>query len=114
LQAIMGGAPADPLATLGTADLSAHVDFTAVLDAARAAAPVGCFGPEAQGAFLMRLGIGARAEALKLGRPPELRGAVEAALSRLTAPGGMGRLYKVVALVAPGWPEPAGLGRKAE
>lgn len=112
LQALKDGAPADPLATLGEADLSAHVDFSAILAAACAAAPVASFGPMPQGAFLMRLGIAARAERLKAGRPPEARAEVEAALSRLVAPSMMGRLMKAVALVAPGWPEPAGFDRR--
>jgi SAM-dependent MidA family methyltransferase len=34
--------------------------------------------------------------------------AIEAALVRLTAPAAMGSLFKVLALTAPGWPDPAG------
>ncbi len=111
LQALASGAPADPLATLGEADLSAHVDFAAFLEAARGAAPVRCYGPAPQGAFLLRLGIGARAEALKRGRDRLGRAEVEAALARLTATAMMGRLFKAAAIVAPGWPEPAGFDR---
>jgi NADH dehydrogenase [ubiquinone] 1 alpha subcomplex assembly factor 7 len=113
LQALFRGVPADPLTTLGEADLSAHVDFAAFLAAAAGASPVATFGPVPQGAFLSRLGIAARADALKTGRSPETRAAIEAALSRLTASAMMGRLFKAAAIVAPGWPEPAGFDRKA-
>jgi NADH dehydrogenase [ubiquinone] 1 alpha subcomplex assembly factor 7 len=113
LQALRRGEPADALETLGEADISAHVDFAAFLASARAAAPVACFGPEPQGAFLMRLGIAARAEALKRGKDALARARVEAALSRLTASAMMGRLFQAVALVAPGWPQPAGFDRRS-
>jgi SAM-dependent MidA family methyltransferase len=107
LQAIHRGAPADPIATLGEADLSAHVDFTAI---ARAATPhASVHGPVAQGPFLEALGLTPRAEALKRGKPPEARAEIEAARARLTSVAAMGRLFQVLALTAPGWPEPAGL-----
>ncbi|MFN7177268.1 MAG: class I SAM-dependent methyltransferase [Thermaurantiacus sp.] len=112
LQALAGGAPVEPLATLGEADLSAHVDFAALLGAAARAAPVATFGPTPQGAFLARLGIAHRAETLKGGKPAKARAEIEAALSRLTATAMMGRLFKVAAVVAPGWPEPSGFDRK--
>lgn len=107
LQAIGGGAFADPLTTLGTADLSAHVDFGAV---ARAAAPhAAVFGPEAQGVFLSALGIGARAEALRRLGSNERRAEISAAEARLVSPGAMGRLFQVLAILSRDWPAPAGL-----
>ncbi len=111
LQAIRNGAFADPLSTLGEADISAHVDFAAM---ARAAAPhVQLFGPEAQGMFLESIGIGARADALKAMASIETRAEVEAARSRLVSVGAMGRLFQALALVAPGWPAAAGFNRMA-
>ncbi|QMW24707.1 SAM-dependent methyltransferase [Sandaracinobacteroides saxicola] len=104
LQAIHNGAFADPLTALGEADLSAHVDFTALATAARVTA----HGPTDQGAFLHRLGIAARAETLKAGKPLAVKAEVEAALARLTHLSAMGRLFKAMALTAPGWPTPAG------
>jgi len=110
LQAIRSGAFADPLATLGEADISAHVDFGAIGRAAAAHASV--WGPEAQGMFLENLGISARAEALKAMASIEMRAEVEAARVRLVSIGAMGRLFQAMAIVAPGWPAPAGFSSK--
>ncbi len=107
LQAIRHGAFAPPLAHMGEADLSAHVDFAA-LGAAAARAGAEVFGPVDQGALLMALGIRARADALKALASAERRAEIEAAVVRLTSAGAMGRLFKALALVAPGWPRPAG------
>ncbi len=106
LQAIGGGAFADPLATLGEADISAHVDFGAVGRAAAAHASL--FGPQAQGQFLDALGIAERAERLKAMASIETRAEIEAARVRLVSVGAMGRLFQAMAIVAPGWPAPAG------
>jgi SAM-dependent MidA family methyltransferase len=106
LQALKGGAFADPLAVLGEADLSAHVDFAAVARVAGAHAAV--HGPVAQGDFLEALGLGARAEALKALASVDARAEIEAARVRLSSPAAMGRLFQVLALTARGWPLPAG------
>ncbi|WP_448582618.1 class I SAM-dependent methyltransferase [Thermaurantiacus sp.] len=108
LQALLDGRPTPPLAALGEGDLSAHVDFAAVAAAAARAAPVKSFGPVAQGAFLLALGLGARAQALKAGKPAHVRGRIEAEAARLAGVGAMGGLFRALALVAPGWPAPAG------
>ena len=113
LQALLCGRPADPLATLGEADLTAHVDFGAFAGAALRAAPVRALGPMPQGAFLLRLGIAERARLLKSGKPPEARAGIEAALARLTSGAMMGQLVKAVCLLAPGWPRPAGFDKEA-
>ncbi len=112
LQAIRNGAFADPVSTLGSADISAHVDFAALASAATRAAPITCFGPEDQGAFLTALGIRARADRLKALASVQSRAETEAAVARLIAPGAMGRLFKVLALVAPGWPNPSALPKR--
>jgi SAM-dependent MidA family methyltransferase len=103
LQALRGHAFADPLAEPGLADLTAHVDFRALAQAA--AVPCRYL---TQGAFLERLGITARAQALaaRLGGP-----ALEAHVAahrRLTHPAEMGSLFKVLALHPQGHPAPAG------
>lgn len=103
LQAVRGHAPADPFAAPGEADLTAHVDLAALA----AAAGVRAWGPVAQGTFLGKLGIGARARALAAAQPARAR-EIAAALHRLTAPEAMGTLFKAIALTGPGWPEPAG------
>jgi len=109
LQAVSGHGFADPFAAPGTRDLTAHVDFHALAEAARGAG-ARVLGPVGQGAWLEAMGIGLRAAALARAVPGRAA-EIEAARDRLTAPGRMGRLFKVMALVAPGWPEPAGFLR---
>jgi NADH dehydrogenase [ubiquinone] 1 alpha subcomplex assembly factor 7 len=104
LQALRHAASVDAFADPGSADLTAHVDFSAL---ARAAAGAVAHGPVTQGVWLARLGIEARAAALQA-RNREAAAAISAALIRLTAPAQMGTLFKVMALTAPHWPQPAG------
>jgi NADH dehydrogenase [ubiquinone] 1 alpha subcomplex assembly factor 7 len=105
LQALRHHASTDPFADPGTADLTAHVDFTAL---AAAAAPARAWGPIPQGVLLTRLGIEARAAMLKARADRTTAAGIEAALIRLTAPTAMGALFKALALTAPTWPDPAG------
>ncbi|MBX3478022.1 MAG: SAM-dependent methyltransferase [Brevundimonas sp.] len=107
LQALRRHRKVDPLAEPGQADLTQWADFPTVLEAAvHAGADVtGCMG---QGEFLGRLGVQARADALKAGRP-EAAAVIDRQLARLTAPDQMGELFKAAAvfaphgLVVPGW-----------
>ena len=95
LQALAGHRKVNPLADPGRADLTMHVDFPAVLAAAKAAgAEVGVM---TQGDFLRRLGIEARTEALALSHPDRAE-QLRRQLTRLTAPDQMGELFKVAAL----------------
>jgi len=99
LQAVKAHAFADPLAEPGEADLTTHVDFSALGRAARAA-NARTHGPVEQREFLAELGIDHRAEALKKRATPEQAENIDAALARLTEPGetGMGELFKVLAV----------------
>jgi NADH dehydrogenase [ubiquinone] 1 alpha subcomplex assembly factor 7 len=106
LQAVRGHRFAPLLDSPGEQDVTAHVDFEAVSRAARGAGAV-VTPVLAQGKWLIRLGIEARAQALSRANP-ERAGEIEAALCRLTGPDAMGTLFKVVALHAPDWPVPAG------
>jgi SAM-dependent MidA family methyltransferase len=106
LQAVRGHAFADPWVEPGESDLTVHVDFEA-LGSAAAEAGVRVLGPVPQGAWLERLGIGQRTAALVAAAPGRAE-EMEAARARLTAPDQMGRLFKVLALAGPGWPNPAG------
>jgi SAM-dependent MidA family methyltransferase len=108
LQAVARHDFADSWAAPGERDLTAHIDFEALGRAARAEG-VSVFGPVGQGAWLRALGLDQRAAALARAAP-ERAGEIEAARDRLTAPDQMGDLFRVLALVAPGWPEPAGFG----
>ena len=106
LQAVSGHAYADPWIDPGTRDLTAHVDFEALGDAARAEG-VRVLGPVAQGAWLRALGIEARADALARAAPHRSE-EIATARDRQIAADEMGTLFKVMALVAPDWPDPAG------
>jgi SAM-dependent MidA family methyltransferase len=101
LQAVQRHAFTDPLAEPGEADLTVHVDFAAIAQAA-AAAGARVHGPMTQGAFLDALGIGARAAALARSAP-DVKATIEAALARLTGTGEgqMGGLFKVIGLSHP-------------
>lgn len=97
---------ADPLEMPGHSDLTAHVDFEAI---AQAAAPAKYTRLTGQGLFLERLGITARAQALAQhlsGTPLENH---ISAHRRLTHPEEMGTLFKVLGLYPEGATLPAGL-----
>jgi len=104
LQALRLHEKVDPLARPGEADLTIHVDFPAVMDAARAE------GAEAailtQTDLLARLGIGERAEALVRARP-DRSGTIGRQLTRLIGSDEMGELFKACAIFEPGQPPPA-------
>jgi SAM-dependent MidA family methyltransferase len=106
LQAVRGHAPANPFDDPGEQDLTAHVDF-ATLKAAAEAEGAATFGPVDQGDLLPTLGIDSRAAALARTAPARADELV-AARQRLVAPDQMGRLFKAIAIAAPGWPIPAG------
>ena len=106
LQAVRGHGHAPVLADPGEQDLTAHVDFEMIAEAARAAGAA-VTGLIAQGEWLIRLGIEARAQALSRANP-QRAAEVQSALERLTGREQMGSLFKVLGLHAPGWPDPAG------
>jgi NADH dehydrogenase [ubiquinone] 1 alpha subcomplex assembly factor 7 len=106
LQSVSAHGFADPFEAPGERDLTAHVDFHALAEAARAGG-VRVRGPHSQGDWLIAMGIQLRAAALASAAPDQAA-EIYAARDRLVAPDQMGSLFKVMALVAPGWPEPAG------
>lgn len=106
IQALRDNAPADPLARPGEVDLTAHVDFAGLAEAARAAGAA-AHGPLPMGLFLQRLGLMARSAMLARAAPAQA-GSILAAAQRLVAPEGMGRLFKALALAHPALPTPAG------
>ena len=101
-QAVKAHAYADPLTSPGEADLTCHVDFSAL---AKAAAPQGAriSGPTAQGTFLTALGIRERAERLKR-HTPSHAAMIESGVERLVSDAQMGSLFKVLGLSSPGAP----------
>ena len=106
LQAVRQHARDDVLAAPGEADLSAHVDFSALADGALRGGTC-THGPVTQGGFLRALGIEARGENL-IRTNPERAAEIEAAVARLTAAETMGTLFKVLAITAPNAPIPTG------
>ncbi len=104
LQALRDHAHADALAEPGSADLTAHVDFTAF---AHAASGLAAHGPIPQGLFLQRLGLVSRAAIIAHSAPTQA-GMILSGAQRLVAPEGMGRLFKALCLCQPGQPVPAG------
>lgn len=105
LQAIKSHRKCDPLEGPGLSDLTAHVDFHAL----RLAAGELKAGYLAQGAFLLRLGLEARAKALSAHLSGAALEAHESAYQRLSEPDQMGGLFKVLGLVPEGAPMIAGL-----
>jgi SAM-dependent MidA family methyltransferase len=102
LQAVGKHQYVDPLVSPGLVDMTAHVDFQALGEAAESMG-ARAYGPIDQGDFLRRLGIESRALALKATAPPSKVMEVDRALTRLTGSGGrgMGQLFKAMAFGHP-------------
>lgn len=98
-QAVKNHKRHDPLVAPGSADLSAHVDFQGLGEAARGEG-VSVFGPLTQGEFLARIGIHARVARLSEKSSEQQRGDIASALKRLTNEGEMGTLFKVLAITS--------------
>ena len=104
LQALSRHRRVDPLASPGEADLTVHADFPAVMAAARAeGAAVALL---TQTAFLARMGIGERAEALVRAAPGRT-GLIGRQLHRLIGADQMGELFKVCVIHSRDWTPPA-------
>jgi NADH dehydrogenase [ubiquinone] 1 alpha subcomplex assembly factor 7 len=113
LQAVRGHRPHDVLAEPGTADLTAHVDFAALADAA-AEGGARCHGPVTQGSFLRALGIEARLEALLRNATAAQAEQLLSGCRRLIDAAEMGTLFKVMAIADPRIDELAGLPNEAQ
>jgi NADH dehydrogenase [ubiquinone] 1 alpha subcomplex assembly factor 7 len=107
LQAVRDHASWPVLRAPGEADLSSHVDFRTLAEAA-CAAGAAVYGPVPQGPFLRAMGIDLRIARLLERATPGQRRELRAALFRLTDGGAMGELFKVLALARPGAPPPPG------
>jgi SAM-dependent MidA family methyltransferase len=104
LQALVRHERVDPLACPGEADLTVHADFPAVRAAAERAGAGSAI--LTQGAFLARLGVGERAEALVRARPDKAA-VIGRQLHRLVGGDQMGELFKACCLYSPDWTPPA-------
>lgn len=100
LQAVRKHRPEGVLENPGEADLTSHVDFSALAATARAA------GLDAflmtQGAFLLALGLLERAGVLGANADEAKRDDIRAAVERLAGPDQMGDLFKVLAILPRG------------
>jgi SAM-dependent MidA family methyltransferase len=98
LQAMRQHGFADPLAAPGEADLTVHVDFERMGEAALKAGAA-LHGPATQRDFLLALGLAQRAQTLSQKADALQRQAISDAFDRLIASGetGMGDLFKVLA-----------------
>lgn len=91
-----------PFSEPGLVDLSADVDFSGVAESAILASEgVEVHGPVAQAEFLERMGVRERAEQLIKAAGEERGKDIEKAWKRLVdrGPGGMGKLYKALAIL---------------
>nr|WP_279614810.1 SAM-dependent methyltransferase [Sphingomicrobium astaxanthinifaciens] len=109
LQAVRRHERVDPLAHPGEADLTTHVDFGALAEAAQDAG-ARTSRVISQGNWLETLGLGPRAMTLA-GNNPARADDIAAQRRRLSSEEGMGTLFKVMAIHHRGWPVPAGLGQ---
>lgn len=107
LQAVRRHAFQGVLDRPGEADLTAHVDFAALLAAARSSG-VRTYGPLPQGMLLARLGIEARARTLIAQAQPDQAAGIASSLRRLVHPVEMGLMFKAVALTNKNLPPPPG------
>jgi NADH dehydrogenase [ubiquinone] 1 alpha subcomplex assembly factor 7 len=109
LQAVHRHRFADPLALPGEADLTAHVDFAALKETARALG-LAAYGPMPQGEFLLKLGLESRCESLLRHASPQQKAAVLSGAARLADPRQMGLLFKVLLLQGSGLAPPPPFG----
>jgi NADH dehydrogenase [ubiquinone] 1 alpha subcomplex assembly factor 7 len=109
LQSVSKHAFTDPLANAGMVDMTAHVDFQYFAQAAESMG-ASVYGPIDQGEFLIRLGIEARADALRANAVGQQADDIDSALLRLTqgGPDDMGRLFKAMAVADPNLGIPPG------
>ncbi|NBX04383.1 MAG: class I SAM-dependent methyltransferase [Alphaproteobacteria bacterium] len=107
LQALKNHEYHDPLEDVGDADLTAHVDFNALKDAAKAGGAT-VHGVISQGMFLSRLGAPVRAKMLCKNASDEQQKTILSALSRLIEPEQMGDLFKMICLTGARHPKPEG------
>ena len=99
LQAIKYHSYQPVLNNIGDADLTAHVDFLALSQAAQSE-NVNIHGIVPQGAFLMRLGAGERTTSLCKISNHEQQQSLISGLARLADPTEMGELFKVMAVTS--------------
>ena len=94
LQAVKNHKYHDVLQDIGDADITAHVDFGALIDIADKHGLSANYST--QGEFLSRLGIDIRTQILCKNKPHQQQLEIQNATSRLISPNQMGELFKVL------------------
>ncbi|MEM7067546.1 MAG: class I SAM-dependent methyltransferase [Pseudomonadota bacterium] len=94
-QALKSHAFADPLAEPGSADLTSHVDFGALVSAISDCS-IHCNDVLTQGEFLLSLGLLERAGQLGAGKSETVQAELTGQAERLALPTQMGELFKVL------------------
>lgn len=112
LRALREHRPVSPFADPGGADLSTHVDFAALAEAAGAAG-ARAWGPVPQGRFLAALGAEARLSALLAHARANERPDLTSGLMRLLDPQQMGALFKALAFTSPDLAVPPGFATES-
>lgn len=98
VQAVRGHTYTGILDHVGESDITAHVDFEKLADAAKGQG-MHIFGPVPQGRFLKNLGIVQRAQKLSEAASEAQKSEVDTALIRLTDVDHMGQLFKVMGVI---------------
>ncbi len=107
LQAVKNHKYHPPLKDAGEADLTAHVDFSALAETTQQSGAA-VYGPYPQGRVLGKLGAIPRATRLCEGLSQEGQAAIMSGLKRLLAPDEMGELFKMMCIVPKQHPQPEG------
>jgi NADH dehydrogenase [ubiquinone] 1 alpha subcomplex assembly factor 7 len=105
LQAVQAQGYVHPLEAPGETDLSAHVNFAELSQAADSAG-LKAWGPLPQSEFLLSLGLEQRLRTLMASASEEQRAALFLGARRLVDPFQMGNLFKVMAIVSENQPCP--------
>lgn len=111
LQAVYRHSFANPLDAPGNVDLTAHVDFGALKDAAHGN-DLAVYGPIPQRELLLALGLEARLDTLCQNASPDQRETLMSGAERLVDPGAMGILFKALAITSQGLPPPPAFEKK--
>lgn len=106
LQALHRHQFVDVFAQPGEVDVTAHVDFTCLRDAA-AHTGARATGPVPQGQWLQHMGIDTRLGSL-LRAAPDRQTELISGRNRLVEDKEMGQLFKILGVTAPHWPAPEG------
>lgn len=107
LQSVKNHKYHNPLKDIGQADITAHVDFSALRTAAEKTGAT-VYDHIMQGEFLLAMGIEMRAEMLSRNATEEQKKSIASALSRLTSMEEMGALFKCLCVTPPHYPAPFG------